>query len=149
MHIAVKILRVMVAALMIAFGLLVIAGIVHVSLGLRGRSQEKPGLSPQNPTSVDLLIGEQKIVVITNPAPLLSLLRSGRYVDPHSCPWVGRMFFHYDVGTVSEVDIRPGHGGTNYEFSCPNGDFAVARPAFLLVLASAGADTNNIPTPAK
>jgi hypothetical protein len=112
------------------------------------RGHETPVLGTGNPTSIDLLIAGEK-TVITNTEKLVSLMRAGRSTDEHMCTIPGRMFFHYADGTTQEVDILPGHTGTNYEFICSNGYFAVSRDAFLSSLASAGAPTNRIPTPPK
>jgi hypothetical protein len=128
--------------------------VVAVTLSGCGRlahdaSKDRPALSTHSPASVDLLIRGEKVAVITNAEPLLSLLRTGWAVDPHACSIPGRMLLRYPEGTNDEIDILPGHRGTNYEFICANGYFAVPRAAFLRCLAAAGVDTNVVPTPPK
>ena len=110
------------------------------------RADTKPELGSANPTSVDFDIRGERVATITNAAAFLLLLRQGRAVQAHDCTIPGRLFFHYADGRVDEIDVLPGHTTTTYEFTCSNGYFAVPRAAFMAVLASAGVDTNKIPT---
>ena len=126
-----------------------VGGLLGCERSSRDMSQDRPDLGSRDPTSIDLLVRGDKVAVITNTTALMSLLRTGWAVDAHKCSIPGRMFLHYPEGTNDEIDILPGHKGTNYEFICANGNFAVPRAAFLRSLASAGVDTNLIPRPPK
>ena len=99
----------------------------------------------QFPTSIDLIIRNQKLATLTNTEALMSLIRKGWRVPAHRCTARGRLVLHLGNENTAEMSILPGHTRTNYEIICTRGYLAVPRSAFLSVLASAGVETNRIP----
>ena len=99
----------------------------------------------QVPTSIDLIIRNQKVATLTNTEALMSLIRNGRRVPAHKCTAPGKLALHFGNGSPVEMSILPGHTQTNYEVICARGYLAVPRSAFLSILASAGVETNRIP----
>jgi hypothetical protein len=125
---------------------LMAASIAPVWLGQRTDSKKKPALEGLNPAWIDMSLGLEQAATITNPEPLMSLLRTGRAVRQHRCSYAGQFTLRFTNGTSARVLFRPGHTNDNYEFTWTNGLFAVPRSNFMATLALAGVNTNEIPT---
>jgi hypothetical protein len=129
----------------IALSLVVItAALLIPMLGGRVNPKQKPQIDSRALVSAILSISGERAETFTNTAEILTLLRSGRPVQPHRCQMAGQITFPYESGNQWSVCILPGHSATNYEFSCFNRYYEVPRVAFMTTLAAAGIDTSFI-----
>ena len=97
---------------------LVAVGIVAIlvpALSADVRRSKTSESHEQTPTSIELMIHNQKLATLTNTEALMSLIRSGWRVPPHKCTVPGRLVLHFGSGSVAEMGFLPGHTQTNYE----------------------------------
>jgi hypothetical protein len=104
-----------------------------------------PALPEGNIVAIDVFVGTNRIATITNAAPVLTMLRSGRTVPPHGCAAVGLFVLHLQGAQPFRVGFYPGHSESEYEFSAGGAGYVVSRREFLSALFAAGVDATKIP----
>lgn len=109
------------------------------------KSARHPQLSPQIPSTIDVMVGEETVGTITNALDLVSLLRKGDWKPPHPCVARGQFLMRFPTGETVRVSFYPGHSDSEYEFAVGGEGYAVARKPLMDTLQAAGIDLERIP----